>query len=110
MSAYDRVKRKRRAETRKANSDFITMKHELWMKQLGRGTTKSEREENMRETRRKIQMEKMRLKQFGEIEGCLKQMDRVKQLDRLFKVGSNSLQNNAKKMKQMQLLKKLKQA
>jgi hypothetical protein len=55
-------------------------------------------------------MEKMQLSQFGEIEGCLKQMERLKEIDKLFKTSSNTHGNRAKKMKQMLYLKKLKQA
>ena len=59
------------------------------MKQQGFGITKAHREENQREMRRKILQEKNQLKQFGEIDGCLKQIDRLKQLDKLFKVSNN---------------------
>ena len=78
ISKYDREKRTRIAETRKMNNEFIELKHWTWMKNLGLGRTMSERQENQRETRRKINMEKMQLQQFGEIEGCMKQMDRLK--------------------------------
>jgi hypothetical protein len=59
------------------------------MKQQGLGITKSQRDENQREMRRKINQEKNQLKQFGEIEGCLKQIDRLKAIDKLFKESNN---------------------
>ena len=72
------------------------------MKQQGLGITKSQRDENQREMRRKINQEKNQLKQFGEIEGCLKQIDRLKALDKLFKVSNNQTQKNAKKIKEIE--------
>ena len=82
----------------------------MLMRQHGMGITKAQREENLREMRRKIAQEKAQLHQFGEIEGCLRQIDRVKELDRLFKAGGKMTQNNAKKIKEMQKQKNLKLA
>tara|TARA_B110000305_G_C18914739_1_gene392331 strand:+ start:260 stop:484 length:225 start_codon:yes stop_codon:yes gene_type:complete len=62
--------------------------------------TMQEVDENQREMRRKIAMEKNMLNQMGCLEGCLTQFDRLRKIQQLYRSG-NVLQKQGKKRQQM---------
>jgi hypothetical protein len=52
----------------------------------------------------------LQLKQFGENEGCYKQIDRLRELEKLFRVSGNHVGKAAKRARAEMQAKKLKNA
>ena len=72
LTKYDQVRRAKAAETRKKNQDYIEEKYAtLSAQDYHPDMTLNEVDENAREMRRKIAMEKNMLNQMGHLEGCL---------------------------------------
>ena len=73
-SEYEKQRKQKMKQIKEYNTNVIKSKYEF----IIRGNekcSKAEREQNLRDYNRKIEMEQGILKQFGQLDGCMEQCD-----------------------------------
>jgi len=74
VSEYDKLRKIKIADIKAENDRMIREKY-AYLTHENHKNSRSQRQENERELRRKVKMEQQLMQQFGQLEGCINQFD-----------------------------------